>query len=95
MRMYSQTWLTALIYICKVIEFYNEGGGAGLGLDVPNQTLSADKLNLTAEEKKALIAFMKTLTDTTGSTSIPTRLPKFPEVMKLNLRKVGGDYWSN
>lgn len=36
----------------EVVEFYNEGGGAGLGLNVPNQTLGSDKLNLTDVEKK-------------------------------------------
>lgn len=49
-----------------VVEFYNRGGGAGLGLDVSNQTLAADKLNLSAYEKKSLVAFMKTLTDTSS-----------------------------
>ncbi|QNA43318.1 cytochrome-c peroxidase [Lacibacter sediminis] len=47
----------------EVIEFYNKGGGAGLGFTVDNQTLPPDSLNLTAEEKKALIAFMHSLTD--------------------------------
>ena len=64
----------------EVVEFYNEGGGAGLGLNVPNQTLSSDKLNLTPEEKKSLIAFMKTLTDTIGSTSAPWNLRFFLRV---------------
>ncbi len=48
----------------EVIDFYNEGGGAGIGLNVINQTLSADKLDLTEIEKKELIAFIKTLSDT-------------------------------
>ncbi len=47
----------------EIVEFYDLGGGTGLGLSVENQTLPTDKLNLTAEEKKALVAFMKTLTD--------------------------------
>lgn len=47
----------------EVVEFYDLGGGTGLGLSVENQTLPTDKLNLTAAEKKALVAFMKTLTD--------------------------------
>jgi cytochrome c peroxidase len=48
----------------EVIEFYNRGGGNGLGLKVENQTLPAERLNLTGKEKQAIIAFMKTLTDT-------------------------------
>ncbi|MEP6748246.1 MAG: cytochrome c peroxidase [Bacteroidota bacterium] len=51
----------------EVIDFYNKGGGQGLGLKVPNQTLPADKLLLTGNEKKQLKSFLLTLTDTTGS----------------------------
>jgi cytochrome c peroxidase len=47
----------------EVIDFYDGGGGHGLGFNLPNQTLPTDKLNLTPLEKKQLIAFMKTLTD--------------------------------
>ncbi len=47
----------------EVVEFYDLGGGTGLGLTVENQTLPTDKLNLTIAEKKALVSFMKTLTD--------------------------------
>jgi cytochrome c peroxidase len=47
----------------EVVDFYNEGGGSGLGFNLPNQTLPTDKLNLTPLEKKQLIAFMKSLTD--------------------------------
>lgn len=46
-----------------VIEFYNEGGGTGLGLSVPDQSLSSGKLRLTVEEKKDLILFIHSLTD--------------------------------
>lgn len=48
----------------EVIDFYDSGGGAGLGFDMPFQTLPADSLNLTEEEKRALVAYLKTLTDT-------------------------------
>jgi cytochrome c peroxidase len=47
----------------KVIEFYDRGGGAGLGLDVPQQTLSAQALNLNEQEKADLISFLESLTD--------------------------------
>ena len=47
----------------EVIDFYNDGGGNGLGFNLQNQTLPEDKLKLTELEKKQLIAFMKTLTD--------------------------------
>ena len=47
----------------EVMEFYNNGGGAGLGIAPDNQTLPADKLNLTKREIADIIAFLKTLTD--------------------------------
>jgi cytochrome c peroxidase len=47
----------------EVVDFYNKGGGKGLGYEVANQTLPFDKLNLTKAEEKDLVAFMKTLTD--------------------------------
>jgi cytochrome c peroxidase len=47
----------------EVVDFYNKGGGIGLGFKVENQTLPEDKLNLTPLEKKQLIDFMNTLTD--------------------------------
>lgn len=55
----------------EVIDFYDAGGGAGLGLDVPNQTLPADSLRLTAREKADLVAFLLALTDTTRLTARP------------------------
>jgi cytochrome c peroxidase len=45
----------------QVVDFYNKGGGAGLGLNFPNQTLSSNTLNLSVIEQKQLVAFMKTL----------------------------------
>lgn len=47
----------------QVMEFYNEGGGAGLNIELENQTLSPDKLNLSEAEQKAVIAFLATLAD--------------------------------
>jgi cytochrome c peroxidase len=45
----------------EVIDFYNNGGGAGMGIKIPNQTLSAEPMNLSAKEKQELIAFIKCL----------------------------------
>lgn len=53
----------------EVMDFYNEGGGEGLGLKVNNQTLSPDKLNLTDKEIQQIIAFMKSLTDNSRGAS--------------------------
>lgn len=47
----------------EVVDFYNKGGGLGMGLDVPFQTLPSDSLLLDKQEVQAIVAFMKTLTD--------------------------------
>lgn len=45
----------------EVIDFYDKGGAAGSGIRLTNQTLSSDKLHLTAKEKQQLVAFIKSL----------------------------------
>ncbi len=45
----------------QVMEFYNNGGAAGLGINLANQTLSAENLHLTEKEKEDIISFMKSL----------------------------------
>jgi cytochrome c peroxidase len=45
----------------QVMEFYNSGGAAGLGINLPNQTLSKENLHLTKNEKEDIVAFMKSL----------------------------------
>jgi len=76
----------------EVMDFYNKGGGHGLGLDVPNQTLPTDPLELSDQEINNLVAFVESLTDTTGLTSVPDRLPAFPDSLGWNARKIGGIY---
>jgi cytochrome c peroxidase len=49
----------------EVMDFYNEGGGEGLKIAPDNQTLPKERLKLTKKEISDIIAFMKTLTDTT------------------------------
>ena len=48
----------------KVLEFYNRGGGQGLGLDMPSQTLSSHPLGLSKKEMQDIIYFLDALTDT-------------------------------
>ncbi len=48
----------------EVVEFYDSGGGSGLKIAPENQTLPPEKLKLTRQEKKDLVLFMKSLTDT-------------------------------
>ncbi|SFU61673.1 cytochrome c peroxidase [Pustulibacterium marinum] len=47
----------------EVLEFYNNGGAAGVGLEekAPNQTLAPDPLNLSKSELKELKAFLESL----------------------------------
>ncbi len=47
----------------EVMDFYNKGGGAGLGFNVPHQTLPFDNLDLKDDEITAIIDFMNTLSD--------------------------------
>lgn len=47
----------------KVMEFYNKGGGRGLGLTTPQQTLPAEPLHLSAKEIQQIILFLHALTD--------------------------------
>ena len=51
----------------QVVDFYDRGGGAGIGVALGHQTLPPDPLKLTTPEKRALVAFMRALTDTTGT----------------------------
>lgn len=48
----------------SVLDFYNHGGGAGIGLNVKNQTLSSDSLLLDDSEKRNIILFLNSLSDT-------------------------------
>jgi cytochrome c peroxidase len=48
----------------SVIDFYDRGGGAGIGIALDHQTLPPDPLKLTARERRELVAFMHALTDT-------------------------------
>ena len=51
----------------EVVDFYNDGGGAGRGIVLATQTLPGDKLNLSPKEKRDIIAFLQSLTDTSYS----------------------------
>ncbi len=46
-----------------VMQFYNKGGGVGLGFPLEYQTLSSDPLQLTDAEMADIISFMESLTD--------------------------------
>jgi cytochrome c peroxidase len=75
----------------QVIELYDVGGGAGKNLVVENQTLSADSLHLTMEEKRNLITFIQSLNENIIFEAPPVALPASSN-KELNKRKVGGEY---
>lgn len=57
----------------QVVDFYDRGGGAGIGIELVNQTLSPEHLHLSRAEKRELVAFMRALTDTVGTSSVSPR----------------------
>jgi cytochrome c peroxidase len=75
----------------QVIDFYDAGGGVGLGLAVENQTLSSDSLKLTDSEKEDLIRFIQSLNEKIPFEEQPEKLPLSKNKI-LNSRKVGGLY---
>lgn len=77
--------------IDEVIEFYKKGGGAGFGLNVPNQTLPFDSLQLTKTETTNLKKFLLSLTDKSFAISAPKCLPVI-NIKGLEKRKIGGNY---
>lgn len=76
----------------QVVDFYNRGGGDGIGIPLKYQTLAFDKLDLTKQEQRDLISFMKALTDTSGFGTRPSRLPIIDGRADLNKRVIGGVY---
>jgi len=77
--------------LISVLNFYNNGGGKGRGLNVANQTLSEDKLNLSDLEKQQLIAFIESLTESVPVEIPPTKLPP-SSIKSLNTRVIHGLY---
>ncbi|MFN8358367.1 MAG: cytochrome c peroxidase [Candidatus Kapaibacterium sp.] len=75
----------------KVIDFYNRGGGHGIGIEGIHQTLPPDNLHLSFHDQQDLLAFLHTLTDTSGTTARPRQLPDIPGISKVN-RRIGGSY---
>jgi cytochrome c peroxidase len=84
----------------QVIDFYDKGAGNAFSKDVrpdmhslPFFTILPIPLNLTTEDKKDVVAFLKSLTDTSGVKKVPGTLPAFKKpYINLNKRKPGGEY---
>jgi cytochrome c peroxidase len=50
----------------QVLDFYNRGGGSGIGVSSPEQTLSGKPLHLSKDEIGDIVAFLGALTDNLG-----------------------------
>ncbi len=59
----------------EVIDFYNDGGGRGRGLEVPSQDTKVQKLDLSDQQKRDLVAFLKSLNDLGPPPVVPDRVP--------------------
>ncbi|MGH9852817.1 MAG: cytochrome-c peroxidase, partial [Blastocatellia bacterium] len=59
----------------EVIDFYANGGGKGLGLDLPNLDDKIRKFSLTPQERRDLVAFLHALTDESKKPAIPEKVP--------------------
>ncbi|MEM7551623.1 MAG: cytochrome c peroxidase [Bacteroidota bacterium] len=64
----------------EVMDFYNRGGGAGIGAELDHQTLPPDHLELTDHEIGDIISFLGSLTDTTSYKS----KAEYGEAISLN-----------
>lgn len=70
----------------EVVDFYNKGGGQGIGIDIAHQTLPFDNLQLSAQEQKDLVAFMKSLNTPSDKFTAPETLPLFDGKPEWNER---------
>ncbi len=59
----------------EVIDFYANGGGKGQGLDLPNLDDKIRKFQLSDQEKRDLVAFLRALTDESKIPAIPEKVP--------------------
>lgn len=59
----------------EVVEFYNDGGGRGRGLEVLSQDVKVRKLDLSEQQKKDLVAFLKSLNDLAPPPAAPASVP--------------------
>lgn len=72
----------------EVMDFYNKGGGKGMGMDLPHQTLPFDNLNLNDQEINDIIAFMKALSGDMSKFTAPDKLPTFENQPEWNQRSI-------
>jgi cytochrome c peroxidase len=88
--------------LLQVVNFYNHAAGQKFIREVKEErakvatpffAILPDTLGLDEKEKNQLVAFMKTLTDSTAMKNVPKRLPELSgKYAGLNHRKIGGEY---
>ncbi len=61
--------------LSEVLDFYANGGGAGVGLNLPNLDDKIRTFELSQQEKQDLIAFLHALTDESRKPEIPESVP--------------------
>ncbi|NBO64914.1 MAG: cytochrome-c peroxidase [Acidobacteria bacterium] len=59
----------------EIIEFYNDGGGRGRGIEVISQDSKVEKLNLSSQQKVDLINFLKALDNLEPPPVVPATVP--------------------
>lgn len=59
----------------EVVEFYNDGGGRGRGKDAFAQDSKVAKLDLSEQQKKDLVAFLKSLNSLSPPPIVPESVP--------------------
>jgi cytochrome c peroxidase len=79
--------------LLEVMDFYNKGGGAGIGIHLEHQTLASDPLKLNKKEIADIISFMKSLNNVIRDEwKKPKALPEFEHAAEWNKRVIGGIY---
>ncbi|MFZ4626787.1 MAG: cytochrome c peroxidase [Blastocatellia bacterium] len=59
----------------EVVEFYNDGGGRGRGIEVISQDSKVAKLDLTEAQRRDLVDFLRALDSLESPPIIPSRVP--------------------
>ncbi len=72
----------------EVVDFYNKGGGKGMGMTLEHQTLPFDNLQLNSQEQQDLVAFMKALSGPKDKYTAPEKLPEFETKPEWNQRQI-------
>jgi cytochrome c peroxidase len=71
----------------EVVDLYNDGGGRGRGLDVYSQDAKVAKLDLTEQQKRDLVSFLKSLDDMAPPPAVPASVPSGLPVVGAAPRK--------